>query len=159
MKSICSAVAVTTILLLIQWVGTQINFAWESQAPTVTAAQIRALQADTSNRGRFLIVDVRDKNESDVSIIPGAITLANFEKTRQSHQGKAVITYCTVGYRSEIVARDLRNNGWNAQNYRGSILDWCENRLPVVTPNGQTTTRVHTYNSSFKVAAGYQPVY
>ena len=159
MKPIFSVAAVATILLSIQLVSVRILFHHQSQAPTVTAAQIQALQADSKNFGRFLIVDVRDKGETDVSIIPGAITLSEFEKTQHSHQGKKVIAYCTIGQRSEKYTQQLRREGWNAWNYQGSILDWCKHRLPVVTPSGRNTKRVHTYNSSYTLAVGYQPVY
>ena len=156
MKPIFSLVIVATILLLIQWVGAQIL---SPKAPTVTAGQIQALQADSENSQQFLIVDVRDKVETDVSTIPGAITVAEFEQTQQDHQGKKIITYCTVGYRSGIYAQKLRAIGWNAWNYQGSILDWCNNQLPVVTPSGRDTNRVHTYNSRYALKAGYQPVF
>ena len=150
MKLILSIVAVATILFLILR---------EPQAPTVTAAQIQTLQADGMNGLPFILVDVRDKAESDVSMIPGAITVDEFEKTEQDHQGKTIITYCTVGHRSGIYAQKLKRKGWRALNYEGSILDWCEHQLPVVTPSGQNTKRVHTYNSRYALASGYQPLY
>ena len=69
----------------------------------------------------------------------GAITQADFEKNAKEHQSKAVLVYCTVGYRSGIYAKKLRKKSWN---YQGSILDWCKNQLPVVTQDGNHTTRV-----------------
>ena len=159
MKPIFSVVIITFILLSIPVASAQIFGNRRPQAPTVTAAQIQALQVDEKNSGRFLIVDVRDEAETDVSIIPGAITLAEFEETRKNHRDKTIITYCTVGYRSGIYAQKLRKDGWNAWNYQGSILDWCDHRLPVVTRLGQSTNQVHTYNSRYALAAGYQAVY
>ena len=156
MKTIYSVIAVATVLFSLL-IGLLV--ANQTPAPIVTAAKIQALQSDSKNSERFLVVDVRDQNENDVSIIPGAITLAEFEKTKESHQGKLIITYCTVGYRSGLYAQKLRRSGWNAWNYKGSILDWCDHHLPVVTPSGQRTQRVHTYNSSYSLASGYQAVY
>ena len=159
MKIIYSACVIITLLFSVQIVNAQLLTKRLPEAPVVTAAQIQTLQADQNKKDRFVIVDVRAKAEIDVSIIPGAITKAQFEHSIQQHQGKAVLVYCTVGYRSGIYAKKLKSKGWNAWNYEGSILDWCNNRLPVVTPSGQSTTRVHTYNASYSLAPGYQAVY
>ena len=159
MRIIYSACVIVTIIFSIQLASGQLLTKPLPEAPTVTAAQIQSLQADPKKKDRFVIVDVRAKAETDVSIIPGAITQAQFEQTIQKHQGKAVLVYCTVGYRSGIYAKQLKSKGWNAWNYKGSILDWCNNQLPVVTTSGQSTNRVHTYNSSYSLAPGYQAVY
>ena len=131
----------------------------QPEAPIVTAAQIQSLQSDKSLERRVVVVDVRAEAETDVSIIPGAITQTEFEKTKSQHRGKAVIAYCTVGHRSGKFAKKLRSEGWNAWNYKGSILDWCKNQLPVVSKDGNHTSRVHTYNTRYSVAAGYQAVH
>ena len=159
MRLIYSASVVIAIIFSIQIANAQLLTARLPEAPVVTAAQIQSLQADPNKQNRFVIVDVRAKSETEVSIIPGAITQAEFEQTIQQHQGKAVLVYCTVGYRSGIYAKKLKRKGWNAWNYKGSILDWCNNQLPVVTRTGQSTNRVHTYNSSYSLAPGYQAVY
>ena len=159
MKPIFSVVAAVIILLSINFVSAQIIASRAPQARIVTAEQLQALPAVSKNRGQFLIVDVRAKAETEVSIIPGAITKAEFERTQQDHHGKTIITYCTVGYRSGIYAQELKKKGWNVWNYQGSILDWCEHHLPVVTPSGQNTKRVHTFNSRYALAEGYQAIY
>ena len=74
-----------TILILIfvawgQW-GLGELLAKVSDAPEVTAAQIRALQNDQESKDRFVVVDVRSKAETDVSVIPGALTKTEFERT------------------------------------------------------------------------------
>ncbi len=130
-----------------------------SQAPIITVDQILALQGDGNQKDHFVLVDVRAEPETDVSMVPGAITKTQFERNRKFHRGKTVIAYCTVGYRSGVYAKQLRSKGWNAMNYKGSILDWCENRLPVVTKTGYRTNRVHTYDSSYKLASGYRQVF
>ena len=158
MRYIYLAWIAIAILFLIQTASAQIG-GRQPEAPVITTAQIQSLQADDKSRGRFIIVDVRAKVETDVSMIPGAITQTNFEQTMPQHRGKAVIAYCTVGYRSGIYAKKLQSNGWHAWNYEGSILDWCRHELPVVTQGGQKTNRVHTYNSSYSLAAGYQAVH
>jgi rhodanese-related sulfurtransferase len=86
----------------------------------------------TSASRRVLLVDVRSEPERDVSMIPGALTLAEFE-SRMKHENKdvdgnssnaananasasadpadepVIVTYCTIGYRSGLEARRLRD--------------------------------------------------
>ncbi len=144
------------LLLSIQIANAQ---SYGSQEPVLSAKQIREIQGSKEWSNRFVIVDVRAKGETAVSMIPGAITKSEFEKASRQHQGKLVIVYCTVGHRSGIYAKKLKAQGWNAYNYKGSILDWCKNQLPLVTSKGKKTKRVHTYSSRYKAAEGYEAVH
>lgn len=137
----------------------QFAIAQLTEAPNISANQIRAMQNSKEWTNRFVVVDVRAKVESDVSVIPGAITKSEFEKNSLRHQGKVVIAYCTVGYRSGIYANKLTSKGWRAYNYKGSILDWCKHQLPLTTLDGKKTNRVHTYNSRYKASSGYIAIY
>lgn len=130
----------------------------KATAPAVTAEQIVALQNDELASGRYLVVDVRSVAESDVSVLPGAMALAEFERTVDQHQSKTIIAYCTIGVRSGWYANRLKTHGWNAYNYKGSIIDWCKNGLPLVTPEGDATHRVHTYNRMYSVPEQYEAV-
>jgi rhodanese-related sulfurtransferase len=107
----------------------------------------------------FILVDVRSVAESQVSIIPGAITKAEFEKNLAQYQGRTVIPYCTVGGRSGRYAQDLAKQGVTVMNYKGSILEWCKEKQPLVTSEGKTTNRVHIYSSNYKVPAEYSPTW
>ena len=149
--AICAAVGV---VLSIKHLRAQ-----RTDIPTISAEQIRTLQSNEEWTDRSVIVDVRAKAETDVSVIPGAITKSEFEKNSLQHQGKTVIAYCTVGYRSGIYGKKLASEGWHAYNYKGSILDWCENQFPLVSRDGETTNHVHTYSSEYKVAKGYEATY
>jgi len=94
---------------------------------------------------------------ADVSMIPGALTKSEFEDTAHQHQGKLVIAYCTIGVRSGHYAADLIRKGWKARNYRGSILDWCNNNSPL-TCDGVETNLVHTYSPRYSVNENYVAV-
>ena len=131
---------------------------WRTRKTRVTANLIRELQCNDSLKDRYVVVDVRAKAESDVSIIPGAISKAEFEQKETQHAGKAVIAYCTIGFRSGLYVKSLRQKGWNAWNYKGSIIDWCKNKLPLTTLDGETTRRVHTYNRWYSVPDEYVAV-
>lgn len=109
--------------------------------------------------GNFVIVDVRSESESGVSLIPGALTRTEFERTAADHQGKKVIAYCTVGVRSGKFVNQLIRQGWKAWNYEGSIIDWCKNKLPLVSPDGAETQQVHTYSAKYSVPDDYKAMY
>jgi len=154
MKVFLVICAVIGVILSIRFIMAQ-----RIEIPTISAEQIRELQNSEAWTDRSVIVDVRDKAETDVSVIPGAITKSEFEENSLQHQGKVVIAYCTVGYRSGIYGKKLASKGWEAYNYKGSIIDWCENQFPLVSFDGEETNRVHTYSSKYKVAKGYEAIY
>ena len=106
----------------------------------------------------FVLVDVRSDKETAVSIIPGAITKAQFEKQVQQHRHKTIIPYCTVGGRSSAYAKQLIKQGYKVKNYKGSILDWVKHQHPVVTLEGKSTKRVHTYSDRYRIPSVYEQV-
>lgn len=106
----------------------------------------------------FVLVDVRSESEVNVSVIPGAITKSAYEKNRDQYRGKTVIPYCTIGGRSTAYAKELAQNGVQVKNYKGSILDWVKNELPVVTQAGKPTNRVHTHSDRHRIPAQYDQV-
>lgn len=147
-------------------------FRFERDVPEITTQELRTLQKShayaesraLSNglekpQADFVLVDVRTKAEYEVSMIPGAITAPEFEASREKYQGRTVICYCTVGYRSGIYARKLIENGVAAKNYKGSILEWCKAQYLLETLEGQPTNRVHTYNSSYHVPPEYVAIW
>ncbi|WP_144054649.1 rhodanese-like domain-containing protein [Rhodopirellula europaea] len=106
----------------------------------------------------FVVVDVRSDAEVNVSVIPGAITKAQFEKNRTQYAGRLVIPYCTVGGRSGAYAKQLAKDGLKVKNYQGSILKWVDAGLPLVTMKGEPTNRVHTYSDRYRVPSKYEQV-
>ena len=159
MKLILASCFLLVLLLAIQIANPQWNGYQRSEASVVSAEQIRVMQNSNQWSDRFVIVDVRGEAEADVSIIPGAITKSEFERDTGKHLDKLVIAYCTVGHRSGLYAQELSTQGWDCYNYKGSILDWCENQLPLITTDGRETNRVHTYSSKYTVAKGYEAIY
>ncbi|TWU64575.1 molybdopterin biosynthesis protein MoeB [Crateriforma conspicua] len=106
----------------------------------------------------FVVVDVRSDAEVNVSVIPGAITKAQYEKHRDQYAGRLVIPYCTVGGRSGAYAKQLAKDGVKVKNFKGSILKWVDAGLPLVTLNGEPTNRVHTYSDRYRIPAKYEQV-
>jgi rhodanese-related sulfurtransferase len=106
----------------------------------------------------FILVDVRSPREMSVSVIPGAISKSEFEKNIEKYRGMTVIPYCTVGGRCADFSRQLAQSGWTVRSYRGSIVDWVKNELPLLTPLGEKTHRLHTNGKQFDLPGGYQQV-
>ncbi len=118
-----------------------------------------ARQAGTAPApANFVIVDVREPAEYRVSMIPGAIPKSEFEKNINAYASMTVIPYCTLGGRSSRYAEQLAAKGYQVINFRESIIGWCRAKLPLVTPDGQATQRVHTNGASEKLPEEYRPV-
>ena len=106
-----------------------------------------------------VLVDVRPEAERAVSILPGAIPLAVVEADLAAFQGRVVVTYCTIGYRSGIAAASLRAQGIDARNLRGSILAWTHAGGALEGPDGPTR-QVHVYGARWNlVADGYKALW
>ncbi|OYP37090.1 hypothetical protein CGZ80_06605 [Rhodopirellula sp. MGV] len=118
----------------------------------------KAKEENQSVKSPFVLVDVRSDKEIDVSMIPGAITKAQFEKESQKYKDKTVIVYCLSGGRSSRYASQLRDEGFDVKNFKGSILGWCGAELPVVTPEGKATNRVHVFSDRYKIPSRYEAI-
>jgi hypothetical protein len=62
-----------------------------------------------------------------------------------------------VGGRSTLYSRELLAKGFDAVNFKGSMLAWTTAGKPLVTLDGKPTNRVHT-NGGKKAPAGYEAV-
>lgn len=77
---------------------------------------------------------------------------------RDDYAGRQIVPYCTIGYRSAHYTRQLKQQGIDAANLVGSIVSWAEAGLPLVTPDGDQTQRLHTWSRCIPAPAGYQQV-
>ena len=104
-----------------------------------------------------VFVDIRTPEEQAVSMIPGALTEAQFDAQREALAGRPVVAYCTIGARSGEWAKAKREDGVEALNLVGSILAWTHAGKPLKAPDGTETKRVHVYGSTWNlVADGYE---
>ncbi|MCZ6507424.1 MAG: rhodanese-like domain-containing protein [Acidobacteria bacterium] len=122
----------------------------------IDAATLRAaLDAEA-----VVLVDVRSPEERAISMIPDAISRQEFEERSQELRGSAVVTYCTIGYRSGAYAEQLLGQGWDARNFDGSLLAWTHAGGNLVDAEGRPTRRLHVYGQRWDLAAdGYQTVW
>ncbi len=105
----------------------------------------------------FIIFDVREKREFEISHIKGAYQLnpsswaSQFmKKYGQQVKGKRVVFYCSVGVRSSKMARYLKQDLLNAGatsvvNLTQGLFGWSNNKYPMVNEKGATPF-IHPYN-------------
>ena len=125
------------------------------EVPEISAEELKQLQVDTS----VVVVDVRTPAEQAVSMIPQAMTADEFEAKAGDYEGTTIVTYCTIGHRSGLYAKQLLAQGFNVFNLKGAILSWTHSGGSLVTPDGPTRA-VHVCNRKFVLHAdGYDPVW
>ena len=132
---------------------------YQQQFPDVPGIDAAALRDDLA-RDAVVLVDVRTEDERTTSMIAGAISREEFELRSAEFEGSAIVTYCTIGYRSGDYAQKLRQEGWDARNFDGSILAWTHAGEELVDAEGNPTRRVHVFGERWNLAAeGYEPVW
>lgn len=122
-----------------------------SSVPQMSTSKLDRLLEDSSENS-ILLLDAREPQEYDVSHLRGAklastekLALAEFAKVKP---GTLVIVYCSVGYRSAILAERLRAHGYEVSNLEGSIFEWANKGLPVYRGDRQVTG-VHPYDEEW----------
>ncbi len=98
-----------------------------------------------------VLIDARAREEFDVSHLDGASWAPDLSiaSARLAAHGKdaLVVVYCSVGWRSSVLARQLMQNGYSRVfNLEGSIFEWANAGLPVYQ-NGRLVKQVHPYNA------------
>lgn len=116
------------------------------------------------NNRKAIFIDVREKREQQISIIPGAIVISPETDlntiSSQINKKDILIIYCTIGNRSGKTAKELTEKGYHAYNLMGGIIGWTHVNGELIDSTGSLTKRVHTYGSKWnKVAFGYQSIY
>lgn len=103
---------------------------------------------------KVILLDTRERKEYEVSHLPNAIWVGydDFDIKRLGDVPKnaKVVTYCSVGYRSERIGEKLQKAGYtDVSNLKGSIFKWVNEGLSVVDINNQPTEKVHGYNEKW----------
>ncbi|MBC8154019.1 MAG: rhodanese-like domain-containing protein [Bacteroidetes bacterium] len=123
---------------------TLLNTLYKKSVPLMTVAEVRQ-QPD------LILLDTREKKEFDVSHLPNArwVGYDDFDLKRVADLPKTahILTYCSVGVRSEKVGEKLLAAGYtNVHNLDGSLFEWVNLGYPIVDNAGKSTTRVHAYS-------------
>lgn len=111
---------------------------------------------------RVILVDVRNEAEQRVSMIPGAVTTAEFEAMRrtdaESLVGAIIVPHCTIGYRSGYYASALKkaNPGLDVRNGTGVVL-WSHEvgtfERKLADGTAQPVRELHVFGSAWDLAA------
>ena len=109
--------------------------------------------AETENDSSIIYLDAREKNEFDVSHIKNAqwigYTDFNLLRLKSIPKDSKIIVYCSVGYRSEKIAKKLEKKGFtNVSNLYGGIFEWKHQNQPVFN-NQKETDSIHTYDKQW----------
>jgi rhodanese-related sulfurtransferase len=122
--------------------------------PDVKQLQTTELQSRLTNPDSepIILIDARAKEEFHVSHISGAKNIPYNSKDPLKHlinikPENPIVVYCSVGYRSSILASKLQTLGFiEVYNLEGSIFKWANEGRPIV--QGQTRVhKVHPYDT------------
>ncbi len=122
--------------------------------PDVKQLQTAELQSwlTSPNSEHVILIDARHKEEFNVSYISGAKNIPYNSKDPLTYltnikPDSPIVVYCSVGYRSSILARKLQTLGFKeVYNLEGSIFKWANEGRPLV--QGHTIVhKVHPYNA------------
>ncbi len=107
-----------------------------------------------NKKNDLIFLDAREFNEFEVSHIPTA-RYVGYDKFRVDTVNdipidKKIVVYCSIGYRSEVIATKLKKAGYkNVYNLYGSLFEWANEGHELKNKSGLPTNIVHTYNKKW----------
>lgn len=114
----------------------------------LTTDDLRRWQADPA-RSQPVLLDARSREEYAVSRLPGAVLAPDVAAAVRALGGRMkdapVVVYCSVGYRSAVLARALGRRGYtNVANLDGSLFEWANRGFPLEP--ARVPPAVHPYD-------------
>ncbi len=103
-------------------------------------------------QGSALFVDVREREEWDEGIVPGALHIprGNLESRIEGlvpDREREIVVYCSGGSRSAFAAKALQELGYeNVTSLTGGFTDWKRNGFPVEVPRALTPDQRRRYS-------------
>jgi sulfur-carrier protein adenylyltransferase/sulfurtransferase len=113
--------------------------------------EVRAAEA-LERHGSAVFVDVRERDEWDEGIVPGAIHIprGNLESRIEGlvpDRSTELVLYCSAGSRSAFAAKALEELGYeNVTSLTGGFTDWKRNGYPIETPSSLTPDQRRRYS-------------
>ena len=116
-----------------------------SEVPKINVSDVVAHQTS------YIFLDSREKEEYNVSHIKNSIYVGdkefNMDKINQIPKDTGIIVYCSVGVRSDKIAREIIDAGYtNVHNMFGGIFEWINEGHPIFDSTGKSTQNVHAYS-------------
>lgn len=107
-----------------------------------------------NNYNKYTILDSRELKEFKVSHLENSIWVGyddfNIHNTiKKIKADKAIVIYCSIGYRSEKIGEKLLQKGYTVYNLYGGIFDWKNKENTVVDNSETNTNKVHCYNKEW----------
>ena len=123
----------------------------EKLAKMVTADEHAISASAAKQLTDAVFLDAREPDEYAVSHLPGARLLGyksvDWTQVRGVDKDRPLVVYCTVGYRSERIARQLRERGFRrVYNLYGSLYAWKLAGFSLEDAQGRATEQLHVYN-------------
>ncbi|GHB27501.1 rhodanese-like domain-containing protein [Mongoliitalea lutea] len=147
----------TGFLAMIPLFSSGQSFAYKTLLQTVYDKNFPLIQPNDlkANLQQFELLDIREKNEFEVSHIKGAklIEYSTFslEKISTIPKDKPIVVYCSIGARSQEIGKKLIDAGYtNVFNLYGGIFHWVNEGLPVYNKNLKTN-KIHGYNKKWGI--------
>jgi sulfur-carrier protein adenylyltransferase/sulfurtransferase len=117
----------------------------QAPAATATAADaplpevtVQELNARLESGAPVFLLDVREPNEFQICRIPGSTLIplgqvgARLSEVTEAAAGREILVHCKMGGRSAKAVRLLRENGIEAKNVKGGILEWIDRVDPTL---------------------------
>lgn len=126
----------------------QLKLLYKHSVPLITADSLAGRLAKGDS---ILLLDTRSLPEWKVSHLQGA-SLVEYDafdagSLQEINRNQPVVIYCTIGYRSEKIGKQLKEAGFEqVYNLFGGIIEWKNKGYAVVDPSEVPTNRVHTYD-------------
>jgi len=103
-----------------------------------------------------ILLDAREISEYEVSHIQNAIHVGydDFDidavAEKITDKSSKIVVYCSLGVRSEDIAEQLNNAGYNnIYNLFGGIFEWKNNDLTVYNNEDEPTENVHAFSKKW----------
>ena len=99
----------------------------------------------------IIFLDTREPEEYNVSHLPNAILFGyddpNWKAVDTLNKNITVIVYCSIGVRSQNIAEELNEKGFNnIKNLYGGIFLWADQSREMFDNQNNETSKVHGYN-------------
>lgn len=124
-----------------------------SQFPTVRSLSTQELDRWLRDPDKTppILLDARTAPEFNVSHLKTAQRI-DPNSPNWAHLPKhfAIVVYCSIGYRSARLAKQLQQHGFtNVRNLEGSLFQWANEGRSMYQPNGEFAKFVHPYNAQW----------
>lgn len=117
---------------------------WDSDVKRIDSQKAKMILSQESP----ILIDARTPEEFLVSHLKGSIRYED-GIIQNLPKDQPILIYCTLGVRSNRVAKQLSDQGYKVYDMKDGIIGWVNNEFPLVDSDGLTTQNVHTYSKNF----------